>query len=127
MLREMLKSKIHRVKVTEANIDYEGSITIDKKLLELANILPYERVQIADVTNGARLETYAIEGEPGSGTICINGAAAHLVQPDDTIIILSYAVVDEQEAKTLKPKIIYVDENNKVTHVGNHSEKREEC
>lgn len=117
MLRVMLKSKIHRVTVTEANLDYHGSITIDSELLEAADILPYEKVQVADVTNGARLATYAIAGEPGSGTICLNGAAAHLMHQGDIIIIISYCQVDEAEARKLVPKVVFVDSKNRVAKV----------
>jgi len=111
-LRTMLKSKIHRARVTEANINYEGSITIDKDLMEAADILPYEKVHVLDIDNGARLETYAIEGERGSGVICINGAAARLVYKGDKVIILTYETVMEQEARSMEPKLVYVNENN---------------
>ncbi len=95
----MFKSKIHRATVTEANLDYVGSVTIDSELMKAANILPHEKVQIVNNNNGARLETYVIEGEPNSKTICLNGAAARLVQPGDTVIIISYCQVTEHEAK----------------------------
>ena len=111
-MRTMLKSKIHRARVTEANINYEGSITIDKDLMEAADILPYEKVHVLDIDNGARLETYAIEGERGSGVICINGAAARLVYKGDKVIILTYETVMEQEARSMEPKLVYVNENN---------------
>lgn len=110
----MFKSKIHRATVTEANLNYVGSITIDKTLLEASNILPGEKVQIVNNYNGARLETYVIEGEADSGMICLNGAAARLVQPGDNIIIIAYCWVTQEEAKTLKPHIIFVDEKNKI-------------
>jgi len=113
-MRIMLKSKIHRAKVTQADLNYEGSITIDRKLLEAADILPYEKVAVLDVDNGSRLETYAIEGEPGSGTICINGAAARLVSPGDKVIILSYTNVEEAEARHWHPTLVYVDSQNVI-------------
>jgi len=109
----MLKSKIHRARVTETNIDYEGSITIDKRLMEEADILPYEQVQVLDLDNGARFATYAIEG--GSGEICLNGAAARLAVKGDIVIILSYCHVAEDEARSLTPKLVYVDANNAIT------------
>ena len=109
MTIEVLKSKIHRVKVTEANVDYVGSITIDSELLKAANIIRGEKVQVVNVTNGERLETYAIPGEAGSGVICLNGAAARKVQVDDLIIIVSYALMDFEEAKQFKPSVIFPD------------------
>ena len=112
-MRTMLKSKIHRAHVTEVNIDYEGSITIDKKLMQEANILPYEQVQVLNINNGARFETYAIEGE--SGEICLNGAAARLAVIGDTIIILSYCSVEDDEARDFTPKLVYVDARNAIT------------
>jgi len=112
-MRIMLKSKIHRAHVTETNINYEGSITIDKKLMEEADILPYEQVQVLDINNGARFTTYAIEGE--CGEICINGAAARLVAKEDTVIILSYCHVDDSEARNFAPKLVYVDAQNVIT------------
>ena len=112
MKRTMLKSKIHRAVVTEANVEYEGSITIDADLLDAADILPYEQVDVLDCTNGARLQTYVIEGERGSGEICVNGAAAHLVKPHDLVIILSYVEVDEAECRGWKGTTILVDEKN---------------
>ena len=111
-MRIMLKSKIHRARVTECNIDYEGSITIDKRLMEKADILPYEQVQVLNITNGARFATYAIEGGEGSGEICLNGAAARLAVKGDTVIILSYCHVSDEEAYNLTPKIVHVDANN---------------
>ncbi|NLM51331.1 MAG: aspartate 1-decarboxylase [Firmicutes bacterium] len=114
MLREMCKAKIHRATVTDANLHYEGSITIDEELLVAADILPYEKVQIVNINNGARFETYVIKGKRGSGTICLNGAAARLVQPGDLIIIISYALVEEEKIEKFKPKIIYVDANNRI-------------
>ena len=106
---EVLKSKIHRVTVTEANLNYIGSITIDSDLLDAANILPNERVYIVDNNNGERLDTYVIPGERGSGVICLNGAAARKVQPGDVVIIMAYASMDFEEAKTFKPSVIYPD------------------
>ena len=109
MLIEMMKSKIHRVTVTEANLNYIGSITIDSLLLKAANILPGERVWIVNNNNGERFDTYVIEGEPGSGMICLNGAAARKVQPGDVIIIISYAQMTPEEARTHKPVVIFPD------------------
>ena len=114
-MRIMLKSKIHRARVTWLNIDYEGSITIDKKLMEEAEILPYEQVQVLNINNGARFTTYAIEGERGSGEIGINGAAARLATKGDLVIILSYCHVDDEEAYNLVPKLVYVDVQNTIT------------
>ena len=114
-MRVMLKSKIHRAHVTEVNIDYEGSITIDKKLMEEADILPYEQVQVLDINNGVRFETYAIEAEPDSGEIGIQGAAARLAAVGDIVIILSYCHVEDKEARNIIPKLIYVDDKNVIT------------
>lgn len=114
MTRTMLKSKIHRATVTEANIEYEGSVTIDKDLLDAADILPYERVEIWDCTNGARLSTYAIEGERGKREICINGAAAHLVKPHDVVIIASFVDVPDEEARRFESRRVFVDEANRI-------------
>ena len=116
-MRTLLKSKIHRAVVTEANVDYEGSITIDAGLMRAADILPFEQVHVLDINNGARLQTYAIEGEPGSGAICVNGAAAHLVAAGDRVIILSYVQLDEAEARSHRPTLVYVDESNQVRRV----------
>ncbi|AEM77999.1 aspartate 1-decarboxylase [Thermoanaerobacter wiegelii] len=113
MQRFMMKSKIHRAIVTETNLNYQGSITIDKNLMELADILPNEKVQVLNINTGARFDTYAIEGERGSGEIRINGAAARLCHTGDIIIIISYAIIDDEEAKNYKPKVIFLDENNK--------------
>ena len=112
MHRTLLKSKIHRARVTEADLDYIGSVSIDPVLLEGADIREYEQVEIYDVTSGSRLSTYAIEGSPGE--ICINGAAAHLVRPDDLVIICSYASYSEEEARSHRPKVLLVDEENRV-------------
>ena len=106
---EVLKSKIHRVTVTEARLDYIGSITIDQDLLDAANILPGERVYIVNNNNGARLDTHTIPGERGSGVICLNGAAARLVQPGDVVIIMAYATMSYEEARTFKPAVIFPD------------------
>ena len=114
-MRVMLKSKIHRARVTQLNIDYEGSITIDRKLMEEADILPYEQVQVLNINNGARFTTYAIEGERESGEIGINGAAARLVAKGDIIIILSYCQVKDDEAHNSTPKLVYVDAENNIT------------
>ncbi len=112
-MRAMLKSKIHRARVTDANIDYEGSITIDKTLMEAADILPYEQVDVLNLNNGARLTTYAIEGEKGE--ICLNGAAARMGIKGDLVIILAYAHVEDEEARQMKPKIVYVNTKNAIT------------
>ena len=114
-MRIMLKSKIHRARVTEVNVNYEGSIAIDKHLMEEADILPYEQVQVLNVNNGARFETYAIEAEPDSGVISIRGAAARLAAVGDVIIILTYCHVDEEEARNFAPTLVYVDEKNVIT------------
>jgi aspartate 1-decarboxylase len=114
MVRTFLKSKIHRATVTDANLEYEGSVTIDPELLEAADILEFEQVQIYDVTNGARFTTYAIPGRPGSGDICINGAAAHLARPGDTVIIASYAAYTDEEVEEHRPKLVYVDAENRI-------------
>jgi aspartate 1-decarboxylase len=118
MIRMMAKSKIHRATVTDANLNYVGSITIDKKLMAAADILPYEQVQVVNVNNGARFETYVIEGEEGSGVICLNGAAARLACPGDIVIIIAYGGFDEQELKTFAPKIVHVDGENKIVEIG---------
>lgn len=108
----MFKSKLHQMKVTEANLMYEGSITIDEDLLEMANILPYEKVAVVNITNGSRLETYTIPGERGSRVCCMNGAAARLTQVDDRIIVIAYAEMTAEEAKNHEPTVVVVDENN---------------
>ncbi len=117
MLRNMLKGKIHRATVTQAELDYVGSITIDTQLMELADISEYERVQVVDINNGNRLETYTIAGESGSGIVCLNGAAARLVQAGDKIIIMSYALMSDEEAQTHAPKVVFVDDNNSPVRV----------
>lgn len=116
-MRVMLKSKIHRARVTQLNIDYEGSITIDKELMEAVDILPYEQVQVLNINNGARFTTYAIEGEWESGEICLNGAAARLVAKGDIILVLSYCHVEDDEAHNFMPKIVYVDAQNVITDI----------
>jgi aspartate 1-decarboxylase len=118
-MRSMLKSKIHRARVTDCNIDYEGSITVDTVLLRAADILPYERVEVLNVNNGARLSTYAIEGEAGSGDICLNGAAARLASRGDVVIILTYHDVPSDEAGQIKPRVVYVDEKNRIRDAHN--------
>ncbi|MDN5324207.1 MAG: aspartate 1-decarboxylase [Clostridia bacterium] len=122
----MFKGKIHKAKVTEANLNYVGSVTIDQDLMDAAGILVNERVQIVNNNNGARLETYTIAGERGSGIICLNGAAARLVQPGDTVIIIAYCWLEEKEALNHKPKVVFVNEDNKIidlTDVENHGER----
>ncbi len=114
MYIHVLKSKIHRAKVTQAELNYVGSITIDENLMEAANLIEGEKVQIVNNNNGARLETYVIRGEKGSGMICLNGAAARLVQVGDILIIMSYAMLDAQEAKNFKPTVVFPNENNQV-------------
>ena len=114
MRRILFKSKIHRATVTQADLDYEGSVTIDQHLLRAADILPFEKVAIWNVTQGTRLETYALEGEAGSGVICINGAAAHLNKPGDLVIIATFAEVEENEARGWKPTVVFVDAANRV-------------
>ncbi|GAA2252850.1 MULTISPECIES: aspartate 1-decarboxylase [Streptomyces] len=118
MLRTLFKSKIHRATVTQADLHYVGSVTIDAELLDAADLLPGELVHIVDITNGARLETYVIEGERGSGVIGINGAAAHLVQPGDLVIIISYAQVTDAEARALEPRVVHVDGDNRIVALG---------
>jgi aspartate 1-decarboxylase len=118
MLRTMLKSKIHRATVTQADLHYVGSLTVDPVLMEAADLLPGEQVAIVDVTNGARLETYVITGERGSGVIGINGAAAHLVHPGDIVIIIAYGQMDNAEAAAHRPKIVFVDEDNRIVSTG---------
>jgi aspartate 1-decarboxylase len=114
MERKMLKSKIHRAILTGADLEYEGSVTIDRDLMDAADILTYEAVCIWDVTNGSRLETYAIEGERGSGVVCVNGAAARMVAPGDLVIIASFVSLDDEEARKHEPKLVFVDERNRM-------------
>ncbi|MGI8533119.1 MAG: aspartate 1-decarboxylase [Geodermatophilaceae bacterium] len=118
MFRTMLKSKIHRATVTQADLHYVGSVTVDEDLMDAADLLPGEQVTIVDVTNGARLETYVIPGERGSGVLGINGAAAHLVHPRDLVILISYGQLDETEAKSYLPRIVHVDGANRVVELG---------
>ncbi|MEU6115559.1 aspartate 1-decarboxylase [Streptomyces sp. NPDC047117] len=118
MLRTMFKSKIHRATVTQADLHYVGSVTVDAELMEAADLLAGELVHIVDITNGARLETYVIEGERGSGVIGINGAAAHLVHPGDLVILISYGQFEDAEARGLKPSVVHVDADNRIVAVG---------
>jgi aspartate 1-decarboxylase len=127
MQRFMLKSKIHRATVTEADLHYVGSITIDSDLMRLADIFPYERVQVVDIENGSRLETYVIAAPAGSGTICINGAAARLIHRGDRIIIFTYVVMNDDEAVALRPKVVYVDEDNRMVHIEDHVDPDDTC
>ena len=120
MTISMLKGKIHRATVTQAALDYVGSITVDMELLEQSGILEYEKVHIVDVNNGSRFETYTIAGERGSGVICLNGAAARMVQPGDKIIIMAYAQMTPEEAKEFSPKVVFVDDGNKISRVTNY-------
>lgn len=118
MLRTMLKSKIHRATVTHANLHYVGSLTVDRELMEAADLLPGEQVAVVDVTNGARLETYVIEGEPGSGVIGVNGAAARLIHEGDLVIVISYAQFADAEARAYQPRVVHVDGQNRVIDIG---------
>jgi aspartate 1-decarboxylase len=118
MLRTMLKSKIHRATVTRADLHYVGSVTVDPVLMDAADLLAGEQVAIVDVTNGARLETYVIAGERGSGVLGINGAAAHLVHPGDTVILISYGQMDTAEAAAYEPRVVFVDEHNRIVESG---------
>lgn len=118
MTLSMMKSKIHRAIVTEAELNYVGSITIDKTLMEAAKILPNEKVLVVNNNNGERFETYVIEGEADTGTICLNGAAARLAQPGDTVIIITFAQMEEQEAKEHRPRVVFVDAKNRITGTG---------
>lgn len=117
MFREIFRSKIHNATVTEAELYYEGSITVDRDLLDAADILPFEKVQVVNFNNGARLETYALEGKRGSGVICLNGPAARLGYPGDKVVIITYAQMTEEEAKNHVPRIAFVDEKNRVTKI----------
>jgi len=119
VMRIMMKSKIHRATVTQADLDYVGAVTLGAALMEAADLLEGEQVAIVDITNGARIETYVIPGERGSGVIGINGAAAHLVHPGDLVIIMSYAVLSDAEARALKPLVVHVDEKNRIVKLGN--------
>ena len=117
-MRTMLKSKIHRARVTDGNLHYEGSLTLDPVLMEAADLLPYEQIHVLDIDNGARLQTYVIEGERGSGQVVVNGAAAHLIHRGDTIIILSYVTLPDEEARRLVPRLVYVEEANQIVRTG---------
>jgi aspartate 1-decarboxylase len=119
VMRIMMKSKIHRATVTQADLDYVGSVTLDADLMDAADLLEGEQVAIVDITNGARIETYVIPGPRGSGVIGINGAAAHLVHPGDLVIIISYAMVSDAEARALVPSVVHVDEKNGIVKLGN--------
>jgi len=119
VMRIMMKSKIHRATVTQADLDYVGSVTLDAALMEAADLLEGEQVAIVDITNGARIETYVIPGPAGSGVIGINGAAAHLVHPGDLVIIMSYAVMSDAEARAMKPHVVHVDAQNRAVKIGN--------
>ncbi|MFE0774877.1 aspartate 1-decarboxylase [Streptomyces sp. NPDC058861] len=119
MIRTIFKSKIHRATVTQADLHYVGSVTVDAELMEAADLLPGELVHIVDIDNGARLETYVIEGERGSGVIGINGAAAHLVHPGDLVILISYAQMEDAEARAFVPRVVHVDGGNRIVELGN--------
>ncbi|OGL43462.1 MAG: aspartate 1-decarboxylase [Candidatus Schekmanbacteria bacterium RBG_13_48_7] len=119
MSRCMLKSKIHRATVTEVNIEYEGSLTLDAHLMKMADLFPFEKVSIYNITNGNRFDTYLIKGEPGSGTICVNGAAAHLATPGDIVIIASYTWVPENKSRKIHPIVVLVDTKNKIVETKN--------
>ena len=120
-LRTVMNSKIHRATVTEADVNYIGSITIDEELIEAANISEWEKIEVLNITNGSRLETYVILGEKGSGEICINGAAAHLVNPGDLVILVTYKVIEEEEISEHVPTIIHVNGRNKIVDIDNHT------
>ena len=125
MQLEMLKGKIHRATVTQAEVDYVGSITIDQDLMDAAGLLEYEKVQVVDINNGNRLETYTLKGERGSGIICLNGAAAKLVDVGDLVIIMAYAQCSEETAKTVRPHVVLVDGNNKITETFDYEQHGE--
>jgi len=119
MKRRLLKSKLHRVTVTHSELEYEGSVAIDSRLLDAADILEYESLEVYNITNGERFSTYAIRAEEGSGIISVNGAAAHKANPDDIIILCTYAELDEKELTNFKPRLVYVDSENRITHTRN--------
>ncbi len=123
MILTMLKAKIHRATVTESNLNYVGSITIDRDLMEASGILEYEKVSVVDIDNGSRFDTYVIEGDCGSGVICVNGAAARLVQPGDKVIILAYCQMDSEEAENHSPKIVFVGSGNKILEIKSSEEQ----
>ena len=127
MLINILKGKIHRATVTEANIHYMGSITIDEELMEHAGMMPYEKVLVASLESGERLETYIIKGKKGSKAICLNGAAARKILKDDKVIILSFALIDEEKARNFKPRVVYVDNKNNIIGEMDHVKKDDEC
>jgi aspartate 1-decarboxylase len=118
MLRPMLLGKIHRATVTDADLHYVGSLTLDADLMDAAGLLPGQQVDVVDVTNGARLTTYAIEGGRGSGVVCVNGAAAHLVRPGDVVIVIAYGLLDDAQARERRPDVVFVDDHNRVVDVG---------
>lgn len=117
MFRTMMKAKIHRARVTEANLNYVGSVTIDQDIIDEVGILPHEKVQIVNNNNGTRLETYVIPGERGTGVVCLNGAAARFVQPGDTVIIVTYAILSDEELTTFKPKVALMNKNNEIEQI----------
>ncbi|HWS58724.1 MAG TPA: aspartate 1-decarboxylase [Actinotalea sp.] len=117
-LRTMMTGKIHRARVTAADLDYVGSITLDEDLLRAADVLPGQQVDVVDVTNGARLTTYALAGPAGSGVVCVNGAAAHLVHPGDVVIVIAYAQLPDAEARTYRPRVVHVDDANRMVDLG---------
>jgi aspartate 1-decarboxylase len=114
MMRTMCRAKIHRARITETRLDYQGSLTLDKELMDAAGLLPFEQVQVLNINNGTRAETYIIEGKAGSGEVCINGALARWAQEGDLVIIIAYALMDERELAAFKPKIVHVDGNNRI-------------
>ena len=114
MQRMMLKAKIHRATITQADLNYEGSLTVDKDLMDAAVLLPFEVIHVYNISNGERFETYLVEGEPGSGVVCLNGAAARKGAKGDLVILANYAVYEEEEARAIKPKLVFVDENNRI-------------
>ena len=126
MLRTVCKSKLHRATVTEANLEYAGSLTLDARLMKAADLVPYEQVHVVDVDNGARIVTYCLEGPPGAGTVCINGAAARLISAGDKVIIISYAQVTPAELDELSPKVVLLDERNRIQEVAAASRLSEE-
>lgn len=123
MFRTMLKSKIHRATVTQADLHYVGSLTVDRDLLDAADLLPGEQVHVVDVTNGARLVTYVIEGERGSGTIGVNGAAARLIHPGDIVIVIAYGTLSDSEARAFEPRVVLVDDDNHIVTRGSHLDR----
>ena len=120
MIREMLRAKVHRITVTERDVEYEGSLTLDAELMEAGDMIPFERVEVYDVDNGSRFATYLIEGERGSGACCVNGAAARLVERGDKLIVAAYCAMDEEAAPRHRPKVVLVDERNRMTAVKDH-------